>query len=162
MGLKASGNSSHQYWSNNVSILLCEGPKTQNSMIWGFLDVSRPPKPVLFIFRDTKTPRKIQEESNTILKNVILGNLKRLQIDVWKCWKRRVSIIPTIHLISSWKILNMAPISSPNNVKLKFVRILNMGSVSFESHEMVIWYWIWDHHFQKTWIGNLVISIRWT
>ena len=38
MGLKALGNYSDQFWSNKISVLLCEGPKPQNSMISGFLD----------------------------------------------------------------------------------------------------------------------------
>ena len=43
IGLKAPENYSHQFWSNNFSILLCEGPKNFMFMISGFLDVSRPP-----------------------------------------------------------------------------------------------------------------------
>ena len=33
IGLKAPGDYSDQFWSNNFSILLCEGPKPPNSMI---------------------------------------------------------------------------------------------------------------------------------
>ena len=39
IGLKAPGNDSDQFWSNNFSILLCEGPKPPNSMISWFWDL---------------------------------------------------------------------------------------------------------------------------
>ena len=38
IGLKVPGNYSDKFWFNRKSILLCEGPKPQNSMISGFLD----------------------------------------------------------------------------------------------------------------------------
>ena len=34
--LKAPGNYSDQFWSNKVSVLLCEGPELDISMIYGF------------------------------------------------------------------------------------------------------------------------------
>ena len=37
-GLKAPGNYDDQFWSNKVSVLLLERPKSQNPMISGLLD----------------------------------------------------------------------------------------------------------------------------
>ena len=38
IGLKAPGIYLDQFWSNKISVLLCEGAKPQNSMISGFVD----------------------------------------------------------------------------------------------------------------------------
>ena len=43
IGLKAPGNCSASFCSNKILVLLCEGPKPQNSMISGFVS------PPLFI-----------------------------------------------------------------------------------------------------------------
>ena len=42
IGLKAPGNYSDQFWSNETSVLLCEGPKPQNAMISDFLGPEGP------------------------------------------------------------------------------------------------------------------------
>ena len=39
IGLKAPRNYTDYFWSNNCSILLCEGPKPPNAMISRFLDL---------------------------------------------------------------------------------------------------------------------------
>ena len=45
IGLKAPGNCMDQFWSNKISVLLCEEPKPQVSMISGLLS----PRESLFI-----------------------------------------------------------------------------------------------------------------
>ena len=57
IGLKAPGNYSHQFRSDNFSILLCEGPITLIFMISGFLDVSRPPLKanIIYLWRHQDT-----------------------------------------------------------------------------------------------------------
>ena len=40
--LKAPRNYSDQFWSNQISVLLLEGPKSPNSMISGFLSPWEP------------------------------------------------------------------------------------------------------------------------
>ena len=51
--------------------------------IWGFGDVSRPPKTILFIFGDPKTPKTNQERPGIVLKNTIFVNM---EIIFWNCW----------------------------------------------------------------------------
>ena len=46
IGLKALENYSDQFWSHKISVLLCEGPKPQNSVISG---ISAPGNPYLWI-----------------------------------------------------------------------------------------------------------------
>ena len=38
IGLKAPGNYSASFWSNKISVLLCEGPNPNISMIYEFVD----------------------------------------------------------------------------------------------------------------------------
>ena len=47
IGLKAPGNYSASFWSNEISVILCEGPKPNISMISGFLE---PWSPVFMAF----------------------------------------------------------------------------------------------------------------
>ena len=61
IALKAPGNHSHQFWFDKVSILLCAGQKTQIFMLSDFWTCPGPSKPTLFIFGDTRTPNKNQE-----------------------------------------------------------------------------------------------------
>ena len=42
MGLKAPGNYSDQFWSNNILALLREGPKPNIFMISGFMSPGEP------------------------------------------------------------------------------------------------------------------------
>ena len=49
--LKAPGNYSHQFWSNNVSVLLYEGPKPPTSIISGLAS------PWELLFMDLNLPK---------------------------------------------------------------------------------------------------------
>ena len=55
IGSKAPGNYSASFWSNKFSVLLCDGPKLQNSMISGFSN----PKGRLFL--DFNIPKNFKE-----------------------------------------------------------------------------------------------------
>ena len=51
ISLKAPGNYSASFWCNKISVLSCEGPRAQNSMISGFLDPWEP------VFMDVNIPK---------------------------------------------------------------------------------------------------------
>ena len=69
MGLKALGKYSDQFWSNEISVLLCEGPKLNIFMISGFLTPGGRP-----LFIDLKIPNyfKQYKKNAGILENIII------------------------------------------------------------------------------------------
>ena len=77
IGLKAPGNCSGSFWSNEISVLLCEGPKPPNSMISNFLSPGEP------LFIDLDIPNYLNEHKKimeTFSEINISINLKMLEI----------------------------------------------------------------------------------
>ena len=73
IGLQAPGNDSDQFWSNKISMLLCERPKLTISMFSGVLSPWEP------VFVDLDIPNntcKTIRKSVGTLKNNIVINLK--------------------------------------------------------------------------------------
>ena len=66
---------------------------------------------------------QITQEKSRIIFNIIVGNLKILDI-VFSFWKLRKRQEPT----------------HPDDPFEKFLNILSMRSISIENHEMEIWY----------------------
>ena len=136
MRWKAPGNYSASIWYNNFRFAYGRAPKP--SFLWFRICWTRPraPKPILFIFWDTKIPNKNQEKSWAIFKKYYVyksrnfGNPK-----LWQFSKRR------------------AP-KHPDDPSDKILRILDMTSKSVKNGNLEIW----NKHLLKTWTGNLV---RW-
>ena len=102
LGLKAPGNYSASIWINKIPICLWENLETLISMISGFWDVSRPLKPILSIFGDTRTPKPIQEKHRNILKQHYFYKSQNVEVQIVdKFGKDARQQIPTIRLIKS-------------------------------------------------------------
>ena len=54
ISLKAPQNYPASFWSNTISVLFCEGPKSQNSMISRFVDPWEP------LFIDLNIPKLLR------------------------------------------------------------------------------------------------------
>ena len=68
IGLKAPGIYSDQFWSNNISVFLCEGPKLNISIIFGFLS---PGEPLFMDFNLPKIRQRIKENMEASSEHII-------------------------------------------------------------------------------------------
>ena len=59
IGLKATGNYLDQFWANKFSVLFCEGPKYNISMISGFFTLGEPLYMDLNIQKTSSSTRKM-------------------------------------------------------------------------------------------------------
>ena len=72
IGWTAPGNYSNRFWFNEISVLSCEAPKLQNSMMSG---LSSPGQP---LFTDFNIPNYL-----TNIKKTSLGNSNFVNMRIW-------------------------------------------------------------------------------
>ena len=77
ISLKTPGVYLDQFWSDKISVLLCEGPKPNISMISGFLS---PGEPLSTDLNIPKYFKKYKNNMETFSENIIFINLKLLKI----------------------------------------------------------------------------------
>ena len=102
--------------------------RSQNSSCLWFLDFwTCPffPKPIIFIFGDTRTP-KTKQEIPTYFRKILFYKSRNIGIpNVWQCSKRQ----------------------APDNdeyLSNEILSVLDMGSISIQKHEMEIWWYVTD------------------
>ena len=105
---KSPGNQSDQFWSNQISVSLCEEPKPNMSMIPGFLDLWDP------LFIDL--------------------NIRKILHDIWenigKHWKNLRSVLPKCcQYLKRWASKNGEDPS--NNIS----KAMDTGPISIKKHE---------------------------
>ena len=94
ISLKAPGNYSASFWSNKISVLLCEGRKPPTSMISGVLGPEEP------LFLDFNIPNYFRMNENYVdtflnvffLRSQESNKLKVLEMCVPNCLKFRILI----------------------------------------------------------------------
>ena len=138
IGLKAPGNYSHQYRSNNFSIILCEGPKNPHFHDFGIFGRVQTPKNQHYLSLDT--PGHFNK-----IKKIHWNILKTLCLYIWQSFVLKCCDSPcTILFLKVWILPfyhNLWRWGSGNNEDWlnKISKILDMNFISINNHEMETW-----------------------
>ena len=125
-----------QFWSNKISILLCEGPKANMSMISGFVDFNMP-----------KYVKQYREMYGHISEQIIFVNLGIQMFDLIVenprtvyCLCLYVSFLFVMSGISFFiKFCEDGQRKNDENRINKISKIMDMNFIPIKKQEMEIW-----------------------
>ena len=98
IGLTAPGKYSDHFWSNKISVWLCEGPKPPNSMSYGFLSpgeidwmckhISENKRTIMETFPKTLFSKSWESNNLKVLEivRIIFGSLEFKCLKMWYSW----------------------------------------------------------------------------
>ena len=123
-----------QFWSNKILVLLCQGPKRQNSMMSGFFD----PETLICGFYYNKLLQQYKSNMETISQVIIFVNRGIKQfVFVWKsrCW---FLLLCCVFVLGKFRVSHFLA----NFVKMGTRKWWRYCSISSKS-------WIWISYISK-------------